>query len=259
MVHLQFTVLTFLTLLSPEEAALFTSIVATAAEQQQSVDVLTSEDVRKAIQVEADKQSMGCDDEASCLAEIAGAMGARAIIYGSVGELGELKLVTLNLYDTADGKSGGRVVVRGKTLEELSDSLEEKVTTLVAKWRQGQSEADRELRLLVMDLEVQSRDDSRNPWLGGAVAKITSTGRWPLNPWYVGSVGMGLLGVAGLVAGVVSDGLAQKIYPEAQKAGAASEAGQEFRQYQIGSMVGIIVGGGMVMVAAGLAAVGWLE
>lgn len=259
MMQLPLTLLTLLHLLSPEEAALFTSIVATAAEQQQSVDVLTSEDVRKAIQVEADKQSMGCDDEASCLAEIAGAMGARAIIYGSVGELGELKLVTLNLYDTADGKSGGRVVVRGKTLEELSDTLEEKVTTLVAQWRQGQSEADRELRLLVMDLEVQSRDEGGGPGLGGAVAKVTDPNGVPMNPWYVGSVGTGLLGVAGLVAGVVSDQLAQKTYPEAQKAGASSQAGQEFRQYQIGSMVGIIAGGVMVTVAAGLAVVGWLE
>lgn len=41
---------------------------------------------------------MGCGDS-SCLAEIAGAMGAEFVVFGDVGKLGETFVINLNLFD----------------------------------------------------------------------------------------------------------------------------------------------------------------
>ena len=67
---------------------------------------------------------MGCDDETSCLAESAGAMDARYVIFGDVGQLGPLLILGLNLFDAREAKAVSRKVVQTKDLEDFPGKLE---------------------------------------------------------------------------------------------------------------------------------------
>src|SRR3712207_6923041 len=49
-------------------------------------------------ELEAAKQSVGCADDSSCLADVAGAMGAELVVFGAAGKLG-------TLYNLKDRKS----------------------------------------------------------------------------------------------------------------------------------------------------------
>jgi hypothetical protein len=153
--------------ITQNDGALLTSLVAAAAGKDARLDVLTNEDVRKAVALEAEQQSVGCSTEGSCLAELAGALGARAIIYGSVGTLGGTHILTLSLYDSAQGRSGGREVVKGSTIDELAAGLDDAVANLIGSWQKANPTTDGERpRLLVMDLVVNAcrhavHDDAR--------------------------------------------------------------------------------------------------
>lgn len=85
-------------------------------------DVITRDDVQKMMELEAEKQAAGCDDS-SCLAELAGAMGAELVIFGDVGKLGSVMILTFNLFDSAAAKSTNRVNMKVKGLEEIPDKI----------------------------------------------------------------------------------------------------------------------------------------
>ena len=67
-----------------QTARLLNDLVATAAERTSSLTVITGADIANVIALEAEKEALGCDDtSASCLAEVAGAMGADLVVTGS--------------------------------------------------------------------------------------------------------------------------------------------------------------------------------
>jgi TolB-like protein len=82
------------------------------------LDVLSSEDLRRVISVDAERKSIGCD-ESSCLAEVGAALGARYIIHGSIGVLGSTTIVHLNLFDTEQGRSVSRETAEAKNADDL--------------------------------------------------------------------------------------------------------------------------------------------
>ena len=60
----------------------------------------------------------GCDEgSTSCLAELAGAMGARLVLFGDLGKLGDTTVVSLNLFLSDQAQSAGRETVRVKSLD----------------------------------------------------------------------------------------------------------------------------------------------
>jgi hypothetical protein len=102
-----------------DTAQIITDLVASAlAKSRPDIAVLTRSDVQQAIDLEMQKQAAGCDDD-SCLAEIAGALGARFVIFGSAGSLGKLRLVNLSVYDSVKATSVARKDVQADSLEAL--------------------------------------------------------------------------------------------------------------------------------------------
>ncbi len=101
-----------------QEAEQVTNLVASVFASFDNIEVLTNQDMRALLKLESDRQAAGCDDE-SCLSEIADAMGAQLVVNGSVGRLGELYLVTLNIFDSSSAKSLGRKTIRASSLEAL--------------------------------------------------------------------------------------------------------------------------------------------
>jgi hypothetical protein len=128
-------------------------MVTAAAGSDARMDVLSTTDVKKALDVEAQKTLAGCDEAAgSCLAEIAAAMDARSVLHGSVGQLGTDTVLTLSLFDTMSATAVGRVVVKDKTISAVADRVEAAVKELLVKvptLKDGQR-----TRVLVIDLDV---------------------------------------------------------------------------------------------------------
>ena len=92
--------------------------------QNPNLELITSKDIQSMAALEADKRDMGCDDSNSCLAELAGALGARLVIFGDVGMLGPNLILGLNLFDSEEAKAISRIIVRTKDLGDFPDKLE---------------------------------------------------------------------------------------------------------------------------------------
>jgi hypothetical protein len=108
-------------------------LIAVTLSQNPRLDVLSGADVRQLIALEGEKQSLGCADDSSCLADVAGAMGAQLIVFGNAGRLGTLLNINLNLFDATEARSVGRVAVQAKNLEELPERLRPALDQLMAK------------------------------------------------------------------------------------------------------------------------------
>ena len=85
--------------------------------KHKGVRVISSADVAAAIGFEKDKKLLGCTD-ASCLAEIGGALGVDRIVHGSVGRLGSSLVVNLTLADPVRGTAISAVSERLKSAND---------------------------------------------------------------------------------------------------------------------------------------------
>jgi hypothetical protein len=65
-------------------------------------------DVREMIDLDAQKQALGCDQE-SCLAEIGGALGVPLLMVPSLGRIGDVYLLTLKINDVENAKVSVRI------------------------------------------------------------------------------------------------------------------------------------------------------
>jgi hypothetical protein len=136
------------------EAGLVTELVTAALGAEPRFEVLSSADVRRQLEIEADRRTLGCDENAqSCLAEIAGAMGAQLVVYGKLGALGDVIILTLNLFDSSQGKAVGRTVVKEPSLAKVSERVDGAVKELIAPYL-AKLGADGKAKLLVLDVEA---------------------------------------------------------------------------------------------------------
>ncbi|MFH1810489.1 MAG: hypothetical protein ABIJ09_17240 [Pseudomonadota bacterium] len=116
----------------PATARIIDGLVTDAVHRHNDhIELLTTADMRQIVALESSKQNMGCSTE-TCLAELAGAMGARYVVFGQVGRLEELTLVQLNLFDSLDARSVGRKEIRTRSLSSLPDALQPAIDELLA-------------------------------------------------------------------------------------------------------------------------------
>lgn len=107
------------------------SLMLVELSKNPGLDVISASDVKRLAELEGEKQSMGCADS-SCLAELAGAMGARYVVFGDVGKLGKLIILNLNLFDSAKATAVNRTTVQATGVEDLPAKLGPGVRELVA-------------------------------------------------------------------------------------------------------------------------------
>jgi TolB-like protein len=107
------------------------------------LDVVSAEDLKRLAQLESDRQALGCEGEAACLAELADAMGARYVVFGDVGKIGASVIVTLNLFDSQRATALNRATAPAKDVNELINTLPTKATELVAPLVVGSPDAAR--------------------------------------------------------------------------------------------------------------------
>jgi hypothetical protein len=117
--------------LSPATVRLIEGSITAALSSHNRLQVLSSEDIRRVLELEAQKQVVGCDDS-SCLLELAGAMGAEQVVYGRVQKLGSILVTQLNLFDAAQAQAVSRREFKADSVEELLDALTFEVGMLVS-------------------------------------------------------------------------------------------------------------------------------
>ena len=106
-------------------------MVAAAAADVDGVIVMSAAELRRLAELEGTKATAGCSDDANCLADIAGALGAERVIFGSMSRLGSTTTVVLSLYTSATERAERRsfdvadmnglsVLLRSNTVSLLS-------------------------------------------------------------------------------------------------------------------------------------------
>ncbi len=236
------------------ELAALTQLLAGVAARSELVDVLTDDDLRRAADIEADRQLADCASE-SCLAELAAALDARVVLFGTVSPYGDELVIHLTAFDTSQARAIGRASKRIDELGRVAGTVERLGKRLVDEAIADQhATRDRPLRLLVMELTVAGQEagagaadipDGANDDDGGLLLAGALTG-----------IG-GLLVVAG---GLGIDLWGQQIFEATLENGALSTE-QKNAAFDDADALGTVaiglyvVGGAAVIVAGALAGV----
>ncbi len=114
----------------PTEASAATRVITAAAAEVDGLTIMSTADLRRLADLDANKYAVGCSDDASCVADLAGALGAEQVLFGSMSRLGSTTTVSLSLYSSAT-QSALRRSVDVKNLDELSSRLREKTRELL--------------------------------------------------------------------------------------------------------------------------------
>ncbi len=108
--------------------------VTTGLAHYQELDVISGADVKSMVELEANRATMGCSEDASCLADIADALGAQLVVFGNCGKLDSDLVINLNLFDSVKAQSLGRVVVQAPDAKQLAKKLRPKMHELMGRF-----------------------------------------------------------------------------------------------------------------------------
>ena len=103
-------------------ASTINDILASAMVSTGRFRVMTGDDIQSLMALESGKQAAGCETD-SCLAEIAGALGAELVITGRVGRLGSLYVAKLSLIEPATASTLGLETLEAESFESFSERL----------------------------------------------------------------------------------------------------------------------------------------
>lgn len=107
-------------------ADLLSEVALTEVGSFDRLDVIGRSDIESMLGFEKQKKILGCTEEASCLAEIGGALGVEFVVVGSLGRIGGLYRLDMKVVETAKGR------VRARTGESV-EGKEEKLVNAVQR------------------------------------------------------------------------------------------------------------------------------
>lgn len=109
---------------TPEVAGALTEAVTAEISRRGFFSPLSARDIEAITGAERQRQMIGCaEDSSECLQELAGAMGARFVVSGTLAKLGDAYQLTLQTLDTARAQPLGRSVRIARDLEQLRSFL----------------------------------------------------------------------------------------------------------------------------------------
>jgi hypothetical protein len=117
----------------PDTAENLTGLIAAILSEDDRLEVLAGPDLRSMLDLESQKEALGCSSSTSCLAEAAGALNARFVLVGDAGFLGTLINLNMSLYDQSKATNIGRRAVQAASLDLLPAALRPALTTLVVQ------------------------------------------------------------------------------------------------------------------------------
>lgn len=98
-------------------------------------------DLGALVGLDQQKQILGCDDDAACVTELAGALGVEFISSGDVGKLGTVTILTLKLVDVKAAKVVARVRRTVQNEGDLATAIDGAAVELAAVVDRGASPA----------------------------------------------------------------------------------------------------------------------
>lgn len=229
-----------------QAARTLSSLAAIELARDARFDVLSTADLREVVALEGEKQALGCDvDSSSCLAEVAGAMGARFVVFGQLGKLGDAPVLTLSLYDSDEGRAPGRVVVRGDDAAEIADGIPQAMVDLVTSVTVADGD---KLRVLV--LEIRPPDDEA-PVDEVVVAVKEDEENLPL--LLIGGGGLAALGAVAIAGGAVILGAGLLFHVQAQDETVQTKRAEVYDQRDLAGWGGVTLAAtGGVGIAGGV-------
>ncbi len=113
---------------SADVADTLTQVVAEQVSKTPGYSAISQAEIASLLGVEKQKQMLGCSSSQSCLAEIGGALGAKLVLSGSLGKVGESHVLQLQLLDTQKAQVKAR---ESKTINGAQDKLLNAARSLV--------------------------------------------------------------------------------------------------------------------------------
>jgi hypothetical protein len=113
------------------EARLLTNLVTDAIAENGAGKVVGMEDLRRVIELEAEREAAGCTSE-HCLVELAGATGVEYVVFGDVGRLGRAYVLNLRLFNSAAGETVSRTTITTASVDEARQQLGPSIRKLMA-------------------------------------------------------------------------------------------------------------------------------
>jgi TolB-like protein len=187
---------------SDSTATVLTELIATQIGQLQRYDVISRADIQSMLGFQLQRKMLGCTDDAACVAEIGGALGADYILSGQVGQFGVRYRLSVTLQDVKRAKVVSRQgAFCDRTEDALGVAAQEAVANVIRELEGGGA--------LPPPMVKKAAEPPPDP----PGVKLRSAGLW-----------VGGIGVAGLAAGGVFDALAYQAYQDEKKAAAAGDA-----------------------------------
>ncbi|MEW5851942.1 MAG: hypothetical protein AB2A00_24355 [Myxococcota bacterium] len=115
-------------------STLLTNALTLKLTQQEVFTVISADEVAALVQNEANRIQMGCEE--TCLAELAGALGARLLVTGEVNRVGSTLVWSVSLIDQSNGTVVRRVSVKGRSVQSLNAQAEEVANVIAGKSEQ---------------------------------------------------------------------------------------------------------------------------
>lgn len=107
-----------------EVASAMTEAITTELAGKKIFDVVSSKDFQTLLGMERQKAALGCAaDSGSCLSELAGALGAKFVLSGSLAKLGDTYQLSLQTLDSTRAQPMGRSTRLAKDLATLRAQL----------------------------------------------------------------------------------------------------------------------------------------
>lgn len=114
------------------EAQGLSPLIATLVEERTELSVTPASMVRDRLSLASEKLEAGCD-AASCMAEVAGAIGARFVLFSRYSRAGELRLLRMEAFDDVEQRTVSVVTVRAESMGAMFEELPRAVADLVAR------------------------------------------------------------------------------------------------------------------------------
>jgi len=174
---------------------LLNELLLTEFAKSRQYEILGGSDVRAILDVESQKAVMGCDD-ATCLAEIGGALGADFLAASNIGRIGDYYLLNVKILDVRSA----RVVKRwSEQVEGLENKLMAAVRTTVAavgEEEPGGSE-DNKTSETIVALSVPTETETEAVAESEA-SSLHTPGLLPITLWAAGGAAI----ITGVIFGV---------------------------------------------------------
>jgi len=212
-------------------AHLVTTLVASELRKLPALSVTSQEDIKNLLGFDRERQLLQCA-EASCLAEIGGALGVDQMVTGSLSKLGDSQIIVLRVID----------VHRAKVLRDVNRRIQDPKPDAILDVLPG------------MVAELFGKAAPATPTAPAAavspppqVEKEAPRHR-TLAPWWLAGAGLAV-GIAGLTMAGVEDANAN-----AQTSGGITRYGIPWSQAQVGIAGEVLTGVGAAVLLGGL---GW--